>query len=255
MNQKILKQYIFKKQQMDSITQSVPYGWYKLREELPIKWMPYSQYLNGHARELANTINEFGQHINSLLAWEKVLKDCDPKEKHTILFEFVSPLTTLTLNMPYIIRSRFIYSITHLSHQANQLNQEAWGDDLCSNNEIYFDTADKYGKPWKKYNKLKLALEKIADKKYVQSTHDFRNKYNHRYSPAIEIGLTELVTRTLGENGSIIYGLGSTPPLMLRDIIPLLKTHHTHCMSSFSKYQALVNEQVEQINNCVTSSP
>ena len=250
MRQKALQKYVVERECIGSIFPLAPYNWYELKETLPIKWMAYRQFLQEHARELANTINEFGQHIVSLLAWEKVLKGLTEEERHHIVIEFVSPLATLVLNMPYVIRSRFFYSVAHLSCQANQSKQKPWVDDLPINKDIYSDASDKYGKPWgKKYTKLKKALEKIANKCYEEATHNFRNKYNHRYSPRIELGLTELVTRTVDGNGRVSYRLGQTDPLMLKDIIPLLKTRHSLCLSAFEKYQALINEQVTEINN------
>ena len=296
--QKALQKYVVERECIGSIFPLAPYNWYELKETLPIKWMAYRQFLQEHAHELANTINEFRQHIVSLLAWEKVLKGLAEEERHHIVIEFVSPLATLALNMPYVIRSRFFYSVAHLSHQANQLKQKPWVDDLPIDKKIYCGEADKYGKPWKKkYTKLKVALEKIANTEYKKATHNFRNKYNHRYSPSIELGLTELVTRTVkvkdnkvsgldhrfghsslfysyesqkkqkiqifwycsnfsmtpagrnDDHGQVSYKFGQTDPLMLKDIIPLLETRHSLCLSAFKKYQALINEQVTEINN------
>ena len=248
--QKALQKYVVERECIGSIFPLAPNNWYELKKTLPSKWMPYGQFLQEYARELANTINEFGQHIVSLLAWEKVLKGLAEEERHHIVIEFVSPLATLALNMPYVIRSRFFYSVAHSSHQANQSKQKPWVDDLPIDSEIYCKEADKYGKPWKKYTKLKVALEKIANKKYYgKATHDFRHKYNHRYSPRIEFGLTELITRTVDDNKGVSYRLGQTDPLMLKDIIPLLETQHSLCLSAFKKYQALINEQVTEINN------
>jgi len=156
--------------------------------------------------------------------------------------------------MPYIIRSRFIYSIAHLSHQANQINLDNWQDDLPLDGEIYFEQADEYGKSWKKYSKLKLSLEKIANKKYNKLMHDFRNSYNHRYSPRIELGITGLVTRIVNENGKVSYGFGHIDPILLKDAIPLLEEQHLICLKAYQKYQDVVNEQTREINKCITNA-
>ncbi len=251
--QKAVQQYVIERERLSSVAPPAPYNWHALKRTLPIKWMAYGQFLEEHSMELANTINEFRQHIMSLLAWQKVLEDLDEEERHHIVSEFVSPLATLALNMPYVSRSRFIYSIAHLSHQANQTKQKSWVDDLPIDSEIYFEVADKFGKPWKKYTKLKVTLEKIANKEYAKVTHDFRNKYNHRYSPSIELGLTGLVIRT-PKDGMVSYGFGQTEPLVLKDIIPLLKTQHSLCLIAYEKYQDLVNEQISEINKSTISA-
>ncbi len=241
MSQDAFKKYIEERTKLGSIAPLAPYNWTCLRSTLPIEWMAYSQFLQEHASELSNSINGFRRHIASLIAWEKVLPGLGEEAKHDVIIGFVSPLATLALNMPYVIRSRFIYSVAHLSHQANRIKPGAWADDLPVDSKIYFEAADKYAKPWKKYTKLKVALQKIANKKYEVCTHDFRNKYNHRYSPRIEIGLTGLVSRMV-HDGRVSYGFGETNPLMLRDINPLLKTQHSLCLTAHERYRALVNE-------------
>ncbi len=238
---------IIKKRQ--SLLAFAEYDWYKLNENLPIEWFAYDQFLSEHARELANTINDLRRYIVSLSAWKEVLENTSgEQEKYNVVTEYVSPIATLALNMPYIIRSRFIYSVAHLSHQANKIKQDSWIDDFPIDSEIYFEQADKYAKPWKRYTKFKQALEKIANKKYNESTHDFRNKYHHRYSPHIEYGLTGFVTRNVSTEGGVSYGFGETEPLKLKDIIPVLENQYSQCMSAFKKYQDIVNDQILGIN-------
>ncbi len=162
--------------------------------------------------------------------------------------EFISPIATISLNFPYVIRSRFIYSIAHLSHQANQVKEEGWVDNFPIDKEVYFEAANKYGQPWKEYKKLKLLLEKIANRKYCTDTGDYRHSYNHRFSRRIELGHTSFVTRIDNGNNGISYGFGSQEPLMLKDIIPLLKNQHELCLQTFTQYQALVNTQSLEIN-------
>ena len=250
MSNNILQEYSTILEQTKSSLPIAPYDWHALSKTLPGEWLAYSQFLSEHAGQLANVINDLRRYIKSLSAWNKVLETMnEEQEKYNIVTEYVSPLATLTLNMPYIIRSRFVYSIAHLSHQANKLKQASWIDDLPIDNKIYFEEADKYSKPWKKYKKLKLALEKIANKEYDKSTHYFRNKYNHRYSSNIEVGLTGFVTRTVNKEGRVSYGFGYTDPLMLKDIIPLLENQCSLCISAFSRYQDLVHEQTLEINN------
>ena len=224
-----------------------PYGWYKLPDPLPSQWMAYSQMLSEHSRELANSINELLRYITNLEAWQGVIDGKDDDGKHKIIIEFVSPFATLAINMPYVIRSRFIYSVAHLCHQANKMKQTKWVDDLPLDGEIYFNTADKYCTLWKRYKKLKLALEKISSKKFQSNTDDFRNKYNHRYSPRIELGLTELVRRRVGDDGKVSYGFGYTKPLKIDRLLPALTQQHANCLKAFEEYRKLINEHISAI--------
>jgi len=204
--------------------------------------------LSEHSSELANFINELLRHIKSLEAWKDVIDGKnDDDEKCEIIIEFVSPIATLAINMPYVIRSRFIYSVAHLCHQANQTKQINWVDDLPLDNEIYFETADKFCALWKRYKKLKLSLEKISNKKFQSDTYDFRHKYHHRYSPSIEIGLTGLVTRNVGDNGAVSYRFGYTEPLKIAQILPALAEQHANCLKAFEEYRKLINEHISTI--------
>lgn len=241
------KQFLDKRATISPCGSIAPYDWYQLPNSMPIQWMPYSEMLKEHSSELANSINELLRYVTNLKAWKHVIARKNDNEKHELIIEFVSPIATLAINMPYVIRSRFIYSVAHLCHQANQTKEDKWVDDLPIDNEIYFDAADKYSSQWKRYKKLKPALENIANRKYQSVTFDFRNKYNHRYSPRIELGLTGLVTRNVGNDGKVSYGFGYTKPLKLEQVLPALSDQHSLCIRAFGQYQKLVNEHISAI--------
>jgi len=247
---KILNQYIDCKNACDEDLPLAPYKWSELDPKLSFDFAAYSQFLEEHALEIANVINELGRYILDLSSWKQVIDSLDDDEqKLVVIGDFISPVATIALNLPYVIRSRFIYSVSHLSHQANKVEVKEWKDDFPIDKEVYFNTADKYGKPWgEEYKKFKLSLEDIANKKYCESTGDFRNTYNHRFSRRIEIGHTGFVTRIVDSNRKISYGFGCQEPLMLKDIIPLLKKQHKLCLDAFSHYQKLVNTQSFKIN-------
>lgn len=221
------------------------YDWVRSPESWPIEYMAYSQMLCEHAREISNSINQLRRLIHSLEAWAVLISSkSSSDDKFELIIEFIDPLATLLINLPYIIRSRLIYSAAHLSHQANQVKISGWRDDIAIDSEIYFSEADKHGAAWKSYKKLKVSLEKIAGRSYVKETHNFRNKYNHRYSPRIEIGLTGLVTRYVSGSGQVSYGFGHTEPLKLACVVSALKSQHEFCFKAFCLYQKLVEEQI-----------
>lgn len=207
--------------------------------------------LKEHSTELSNSLNELLRYITILTAWNEVIIGKNIDEKYEIIIEFVAPIAALAINLPYAIRSRFIYSVTHLSHQANRTKQKKWVDDLRIDREINFDTADKYSSYWKRYRELKLALEKIANKKFQSDTHNFRDKYNHRYSLKIEIGITEFVKRNVGDDGRVSYGIGFTKPLKIDKLLPVLKQQYSACFKAFAEYQRLVEEQISVIKESI----
>jgi len=240
--------YLVARENLSTIGDWVEYNWTKLPQSLCITYLAYSQMLNEHSREIANSINQLQRLILSLKAWNLHLHSIDDDQrKFNIVSEFVDPIATVAINLPYVIRSRFIYSTAHLSHQANQSLCSEWKDDFPLDSEIYFAQADKFGSDWRAYNKLKQVLEKIASGNYVEESIDFRNKYNHRYSPRIEIGLTGLVSRNVDKSGHVSYSLGYTEPLKLINIVTILGAQHVFCLKAFSKYQILVKEQISSI--------
>jgi hypothetical protein len=202
------------------------YYWYELPDEIPREWVPYGYMLDERCREVSNSINELGRYISGLEAWKSVLDKKNEDEKLEIVIEFVRPIAILALNHPYVIRSRFIYSTVHLCHQANKFKASNWIDDLPLDEEIYFDAADKYGAPWASYGRLKKALEKISNKEFQSRTQDFRNKYIHRYSLGIEIGVTEFVKRNVGSKGEGDSLLGLTRKF--NNSLDLLVKHVRH---------------------------
>jgi hypothetical protein len=226
----------------------VPYNWSSAPQSHPLKYMPYFNMLDEHAREIANSINQFSTFLLDLRAWNSLLETKNTAdEKLGLLVEFIEPIATLALNLPYVIRSRFIYSTAHLCHQANKAIVSGWKDDFPMDNEVYFETADLHGGTWRSYKKLKLALESIANGKFVEETQDFRNKYNHRYSPRIEIGLSDFVTRKKNATGRVTYSIGSTEPLRLVKVIGALEAQGGKIQKAFSAYQRLTEDQVSKL--------
>jgi hypothetical protein len=252
MNGKLLavyKQFLDARTKISSNCQLAPYDWYSLPDKLSRLWIGYCKMLSEYSRELANSINELGRYIINLEAWKSVIKNIDDEDdKYEVIIEFVNPFATLAINLPYVIRSRYIYSVAHLCHQANMTKQKKWIDNLPIDEEIWFQDTDKYSNSWRGYKKLKPALEKISNKKYQSATYDFRNKYNHRYSPKIELGMTELVKRKVGNDGKVSYIIGQTNPLKLIQLLPILEEQHANCLKAFEKFQNLVNEHISVIS-------
>lgn len=226
------------------------YGWGGLPKSVESVWMPYIQMFDEFGRELANAVNELTRYTHQLAAWRDVVAPLDDRKKLDAIVEFVNPVATVALNMPYVIRSRFIFATAHLSHQANRVKLgAAWKDEFPLDGEVYFEAADAHGKGWQRYKALKKKMEEIGAKKYQQATNDFRNAYNHRFSPRIELGITRLVNRQVKEGGSVSYGLGGIYPLQLILIVTLLETQCQNCYQAFDAFKLLIQEQENAIKS------
>lgn len=223
----------------------MPYAWSALPQELPLQWMAYSLMLEEFSLEIANIINDLSRYAQQLAAWDTVISGLDEEKAHEVAHEFVAPLATLALGLPYVIRSRFIFATAHLSHQASRAKQgAAWVDDFPLDHDVYFEAADKYGKAWKKYSKLKVKLERIAGDDMRQGTSDFRNAFNHRFSRRIVSGQSNVVTRRVDPKTKVVsYGIGGLPPLPLKVVVDQLELQCTRAYAAFDAFQKLVKEQ------------
>jgi hypothetical protein len=236
--------------QINSLGDLMAYDWLSLPESIPGIWMAYFEMVKDHSHELANVINQLLTNIEKLSAWDKVLLEYGTEDRFYIVHEFVDPLGTICLNLPYAIRSRFIFSVTHISHQANRviLGNE-WRDNLPLDAKIDFSTMDKLAANWKSYKKLKLSIECLSDKKHQAQVNHYRHKYHHRYPSHIEFGLSEMVKRIVNDNGTVVYAFGYNQPLHINDIVLELKEQHEAAARCFTGYQHLVKEQIERIIN------
>ncbi len=225
----------------------ISYDWPALPQNIPGQWMMYFEMLREHARELANILNQFSTYLNMLTAWDRVLGGYEEEESFYFAHEFVNPISTICLNLPYVIRSRFIFSVAHLSHQANMALLPGWKDNLPSDEEIDFSTADRVAGNWRAYNKLKRSLERLGGKSHQTEVSNFRNRYQHRYPPNIHFGLSESVRRQISETGRVSYAIGYTKPVQIASIVSSLKTQHSIAVACHKRYQELIDEHIDRI--------
>ncbi len=219
------------------------YNWGGLPSSLPVPWI-YAEMFDEFSREIANIVNDLTRYTHQLATWRDVVLPLDNGRRMSVANDFVDPLATIALNLPYVIRSRFIFAAAHLCHQANRAKQmTGWKDDLPLDDEIYFEQADKYGTSWKRYSKLKTTIERLGAKDFQRDTANFRNTYNHRFSPRVVIGQTQFVTRHVdADTGKVSYSYGGTNALTLQTVVKLLEQQCAHCYKAFDNFQKLVKE-------------
>jgi hypothetical protein len=236
--------------------QYMDYGWNELPKTVDITCMPYCMMFDEFSRELANSLNQLTNYAHSLKAWNVVISSLEDQEKLDARVKFIDPIATIGLNLPYVIRSRFIFAVAHLCHQANRSrNGKSWQDDLPLDREIYFCVADKYGDGWRCYNKFKRGIERIGAKAYQKATHDFRDAYNHRFSPQLVIGDMQLVTRQIDtRTGQVSYNFRIIPALTLDVVVTLLREQCNYGYAAFEAFRNLVREHAATISSSSTAS-
>ncbi|WP_332660863.1 hypothetical protein [Brevundimonas sp.] len=225
----------------------MPYNWSPLTGGLSPALFLYSEMLEDFAREIANSINDLTQRELRLRAWHAVLKDETPKRIMDAHHAIVGDVGTVALGLPYVIRSRFIFAVTHLSNQANPARDTSWRDELPEDDKIWFETADAVAGGWRRYGRFKEKAQRIGGQDYTVATGNFRNLYQHRFSPRIGLGITQMVTRTQAADGGVSYGWGGRPPLELDAVARLLVVQRDRSYAAFDAFQGLVREQSKVI--------
>lgn len=180
------------------------------------------------------------------------MEGLDVQKKNQLLHEFVQDLASIALLSPYTLKARFYFAIAHLSHQANCVSQEyQWRDDRAALPEdwsIKEEVAAKVAKHWLSWKKLNRALNKVDMGDYKTATGDFRSKHTHRFTPRVELGLSQSVKRIWPKDGEVpSYGIGGTPPISLVTVVGEMKTQCLHLSACYSEFQRLVAEQSKSL--------
>ncbi|MGE4304736.1 MAG: hypothetical protein AB7E24_11985 [Novosphingobium sp.] len=249
MRLELYRRYLEAEPDSGTVGRFMSYDWVEMPGDIYGILATYSFMLDDFARELANAVNAFTVNIRRLKTWTSLLPTLDKKARREAIHEFVEPISTLALLSPYMLRSRFLYATAHLCHQVNLIRESDWGENaLPMDGEIWFEAADRQGKPWKAYRPLKLRMERMAGKALSASTADFRNAFSHRFSARIGEGITNFAERKFdNETGSFFYTFGGTSPLDPSKLVELLSSELDRSYDAFGAFQALVAEHLEFI--------
>ncbi|MGN7712577.1 hypothetical protein [Agrobacterium radiobacter] len=239
---------------IEPFTPVMPYKWFKppqtirLDAEFGRQQMVYRDMAHDAAQDLANGINHLIGLTRRLEAWQTVLEGLDIHQKYELLHEFVQDLASTALLAPYTLKQRFYFAVAHLSHQANCVRQgEQWSDDFVTLPEdwgINEEVAARLTKPWRSWKRLIKALNKVDVGDYKTATGDFRSKHTHRFTPLVELGITQMMKRLPREgDGKPCYGIGGSDPIKLESAVRELKTQCVCLSKCYSEFQKLVDEQ------------
>lgn len=209
-----------------------------------IQALTYLPMVASHLQHLANELNAFVYHFEQIVAWAAVLPRYDLGSQLVLLREFVACPATVLITYPYSLRSRFIFSVSHLSHQANLLTREkATEADLPADNAINYKVMVRASGHWNGFAAFDTALRDLDDADYKKTTRDFRHKYQHRIPSNIQVGHTETVVRMRHANGAR-YGIGGSGPLVLTALLSELTRQHEVAIRVFDAYSGLIREQL-----------
>jgi hypothetical protein len=200
-------------------------------------------------REVANELNRFDSNIEKLRTWSEVYEGYDDEEKMCLMMEFIEPLAIVAFNQPTTLRARFIYSLSHTSHQANRWKVQGWKEtNLPKDVSINYKTMKTSSKPWPVFAGFSKSFDYLDNEEWKSITKGFRNKYHHQIPPWFEVGHTQIVTRTLRNDRTASYGFGACEPLPIKDYLDDLRGQHTCARTCFDAYSQLLADQWSGFN-------
>jgi hypothetical protein len=228
--------------------QWLPYRWYNLPNPLNGFWTPYALMLEEYSIEIASSINKLTDYTRRLRAWISVVCDLNDEEKFELTHEFLDMLGTTSLGLPYVIKSRFIFAAANLSNQANISKiSHNWKDEISKKKNLHLDDIGKICSKWAAYSNFRSIIRSICGESFKIQTDNFRNVYNHAFSPRLIFGEALSATRRVDQSGRVSHEIRNRMPLDLNVIADALDPERRQCYLGFGAFQALVREQLNSI--------
>jgi hypothetical protein len=209
-------------------------------------WFIYHMHSLDFTRALIFSINRFRYYIAQLSIWCKMLPAYSDMDKLDLLIDFIYPISIISIDYPYKIKNRIIYSACYLCNSSNYLLKSKRPNiQLPEDKLINYKVLQAIGIGWKSYDTLKNALNRMNHDQFREKTDDFRNAEHHRIPPAIEIGQSRFIRRISSEKGRQTYSFGGPPPIPLSVLVCLLMDEHQYSKRSFHALWLLMKEQRE----------
>lgn len=230
------------------------YGWQKLERRgiafrEPAQWL-FHLMSRDFAVETANYINQLVKQIDKLRAWAKQLEGInDEPERLHILAEFVDPEVHYTLSLPYALREKFYFAFAHLCNQGQRITDPTAKDDLKADHQITPERAKRYEKTCEPGERFIAAANAMTDDEFEERTSNFRNCFNHRITPGVELGSSRFVQREiptpeerekLPGKPKVIYHLGASSPVKLSDVIAALEHQQDLAFTCFERLKEVI---------------
>lgn len=159
------------------------------------RWFIFHNMAQDFTQELLNEINGFITDIRSLDAWSRVNNQCPKDHKADLAIEILGPAASSTINRVYVVKQRLIYVSFMLLHQTIMIIDPSRRDFHLCEKDIDINTLSQLNNTSINIAELIKSLRKIDDNSFRNKSKNFRNSYQHRIPPNIEIGLSSFVTR------------------------------------------------------------
>lgn len=229
----------------------LPYGWFESPESIPFECAVFYEMGSDFGREIANEANMLVNLARRLLAWKETFKEFED-HKLILTHEFINPVGFTVISLPYAIKQRFVFGVSHVSHQANRFVQNNWKDNLPSDPKIKEKVMTRVAANWRSFGEFLKAWSVINEGEDTAKLSETRKKLHHRLPPRFVVGHTQLFRRIVDDNDAISYGFGGELPLQPGELASLGLSEFRKIKVAFELFQRLVLEQAETVNNYIT---
>lgn len=148
------------------------------------------------ASEIANYANAFVKEIRNIWAWMRVLDGVDDEnERLDIWIEFVNIHIHYGIGLPYAIKQKIMFSFCGIAHRMRMFSDANYPDELAPKEKVNDKTFKKFTGDSAPGDRLIDFISNVDSKEFSIETGDFRNGFNHRVTPAVYLGMSELAER------------------------------------------------------------
>ncbi len=224
-------------------------------------------------RELTNILNNWQHALRRWYAWNEVIAAYDQEEALNLRSEFLESMVHHCLSRPSSTRDAITFTATNAFHQVRLSCEPGYSDFLEGDpvvpgrSQVHLtrrkkeDRLAKLISVWHESANFIAAIQSIDDAEYRRSTHDYRNRHSHEIGPALGIGETKFVTRSVRQatqmerkpdgtykdrpvpgKMSVSYSFGGTPPIDIKLAQVSNTEQYMRARASYQRYRELLLE-------------
>ncbi|HMB56208.1 MAG TPA: hypothetical protein VKM35_03270 [Arenimonas sp.] len=195
-------------------------------------------------RELVNTFNKYAYWLTRAQLWERILEDYSEDEALEIRYEFTDLQLDWCLHFPYKFKSKIIFCATQLCYVKAIAGKLISRESVKGDDQITLGVLSEVATHWISGAVLIKALRDIDGEVFRDATDQYRNKAQHRNARRLDFGHISNIVRSFPKGSVVRYGLGDSPPILTRDVLPALIAEAEKLRFAFNAYRELVDDHV-----------
>lgn len=260
--------YLSRRNQSD-LEPTEPFLPYDFNEIESQQWRPFAdEMVKDELRELTNKLNHWHGLLKNWHAWNEVISPHDTGDSWELRREFLETLAHFCLVMPSSARDTLTFVVTNSMHQIRLATSNGYLDYIEGDPKTPEEKPKHLSRKqkekrlkniieiWPEAMTFMTLLDKIDNVTHRKLTSDYRNRNAHSIGPRLGIGITQVVTRSVGQatrlskqsdgtfsllpipnKTSVSYGFGGTSPLDMEEARTLNLEQYRHARECYEHYR------------------